>query len=166
MKDLGVTPSQNIEISLGLFCYENFFFERSQIGRFEKDFNIKFSNIIKINIKEDVIFTLKDESGGTKTIHVPFNHLENYKRSACNACADFTNIYSDISFGGLGSPEKYTTVIPRTEKGKAVFRKALEAGVIKELDIDNEKKQKMKDLISQFSKSKVARREQFIKSLV
>ena len=165
MKDLGVTPSQNIEISLGLFCYENFFFERSQIGRFEKDFNIKFSNIIKINIKEDVIFTLKDESGGIKTIHVPFNHLENYKRSACNACADFTNIYSDISFGGLGSPEKYTTVIPRTEKGKAVFKKALEAGIIKELDIDNEKKQKMKDLISQFSSSKVARREQFINNL-
>ncbi|MEJ2293297.1 MAG: Coenzyme F420 hydrogenase/dehydrogenase, beta subunit C-terminal domain [Candidatus Lokiarchaeota archaeon] len=165
MKDLGVTPSQNIEIALGLFCYENFFFERSQIDRFEKDFNIKFSDIIKINIKEDVIFTLKDQGTGEKTIHVPFNHLENYKRSACRACSDFTNIYSDISFGGLGSPEKYTTVIPRTEKGKEILKKALEANVIKSLALSDDKKQEMLNIISKFSKSKWTRKEQFMNNL-
>ncbi|MFX0106617.1 MAG: coenzyme F420 hydrogenase/dehydrogenase beta subunit N-terminal domain-containing protein, partial [Candidatus Hodarchaeota archaeon] len=35
MQDLGVTPSQNIEICLGLFCFENFLFDRLQIERFE-----------------------------------------------------------------------------------------------------------------------------------
>ena len=165
MKDLGVTPSQNVEICLGLFCYENFFFERSQIEKFEKDFNIRFSDIKKINIKEDVIFTLKDQGTGEKIIHIPFNHLEGYMRAACNACADFTNIYSDISFGGLGSPEKYTTVIPRTEKGEEIFKRALNAGVIKQLDISDDKKQEMVNLITQFSKSKVNRKEQFMKNL-
>jgi coenzyme F420 hydrogenase subunit beta len=161
MQDLGVTPSENIEICLGLFCYENFLFDKSQIGKFEKDFNIKFRDIEKINIKEDLIFRLKDD----KVIHVPFNHLNQYMRPACNACGDFTNIYSDISFGGLGSPDKYTTVITRTEKGREVFKNALDAKIIHSIDLTVEKKKKMIDLISQYSQTKLHRRENFIKNL-
>ncbi|MFX1447817.1 MAG: Coenzyme F420 hydrogenase/dehydrogenase, beta subunit C-terminal domain [Promethearchaeota archaeon] len=163
MQDLGVTPSENIEICLGLFCYENFLFEKSQIEKFEKDFNIKFSDIKKINIKEDVIFKLIDDGIGEKIIHIPFNHLKKYMRPACNACNDFTNIYADISFGGLGSPDKYTTVITRTEKGKKLFSKVLDAGIIKCADLDSDKKKEMIELISQFSQSKIKRKEEFMK---
>jgi coenzyme F420 hydrogenase subunit beta len=165
MQDLGVTPSENIEICLGLFCYENFFFEKLQIKKFEKDFNIKFSDIEKINIKEDVIFKLKDQGTGEKIIHIPFNHLNDYMRPACNACSDFTNIYADISFGGLGSPDKYTTVIPRTQKGKEILSKVINAGIISCKDLDPTKKNKMIELISQFSQSKIKRKEEFMKTL-
>lgn len=161
MQDLGVTPSENIEVCLGLFCYENFLFDKSQITKFEKDFNIKFKDIEKINIKEDLIFRLKAD----KIIHVPFNHLNDYMRSACNACGDFTNIYADISFGGLGSPDKYTTVIIRTEKGKNIFSRALEAGVIKNIELDEIKKKKMVNLINQYSESKLKRQKNFMKNL-
>ncbi|MGB5910667.1 MAG: Coenzyme F420 hydrogenase/dehydrogenase, beta subunit C-terminal domain [Promethearchaeia archaeon] len=166
MQDLGVTPSENIEICLGLFCYENFFFEKFQIEKFEKDFNIKFRDLEKINIKEDVIFKLKDMGTGEKIIHIPFNHLKDYMRPACNACSDFTNVYADISFGGLGSQDKYTTVIPRTKKGIDVLKKALDAGVIRAVDLDEIKKDKMVKLITQYSESKVKRREEFMKNIL
>jgi coenzyme F420 hydrogenase subunit beta len=165
MQDLGVTPSENIEICLGLFCYENFFFEKSHIEKFEKKFKIKFSDIKKINIKEDVIFKLKDDGNGEKIVHIPFNRLKNYMRPACNACNDFTNIYADISFGGLGSLDKYTTVITRTEKGKKIFSQVLDAGIIKCADLDSSKKKAMIELISQFSRSKIKRKEEFMKNL-
>ncbi|MHA2087024.1 MAG: Coenzyme F420 hydrogenase/dehydrogenase, beta subunit C-terminal domain [Promethearchaeota archaeon] len=164
MQDLGVTPSQNIEICLGLFCYENFLLDKSQISKFESDFNISFDNIAKINIKQDVIFKLKDDGTGEKTVHIPFNQLTNYMRPACQACSDFTNVYSDISFGGLGSQDKYTTVITRTEKGRDIFSKVKNSGIIRILDI-NEKKNKMIELISQFSQSKIERKETFMKNL-
>jgi len=165
MQDLGVTPSQNIEICLGLFCYENFLFDKTQIERFERDFNISLENIEKLNIKQDLIFKLKDVGSGEKTVHIPFNQLDNYMRPACRACDDFTNIYADISFGGLGSQNKYTTVITRTEKGAEIFLKAKNAGIIRELDIGEEKKNKIKELISQFSHSKIKRKEEFIKNI-
>ncbi len=165
MEDLGVTPSENVEICLGLFCYENFFFEKSQIEKFEKDFNIKFTDIKKINIKEDVILKLKDDGIGEKLVHIPFNHLNNYMRPACNACNDFTNIYADISFGGLGSADKYTTVITRTEKGKKIFSQVLDAGIIKLADLDSSKKKATIELISQYSQSKIKRKEKFMKNL-
>ncbi len=165
MQDLGVTPSENIEICLGLFCYENFFFQKFQVEKFEKDFNIKFADIEKINIKEDLIFKLKNGGSGTKVVHVPFNYLNDYMRPACNACSDFTNIYADISFGGLGSQDKYTTVIPRTKMGKHILQRVIDAGIIKCSDIDSNKMNKTIEKLANFSHSKVKRRETFMKKL-
>ncbi|NVM34781.1 MAG: Coenzyme F420 hydrogenase/dehydrogenase, beta subunit C-terminal domain [Candidatus Lokiarchaeota archaeon] len=165
MQDLGVTPSQNIEICLGLFCFENFLFDRSQIERFEKDFNISFENIEKLNIKEDIIFRLKDDGTGEKVIHIPFNQIEDYMRPACRACNDFSNIYADISFGGLGSPDKYTTVITRTKKGEELLLKTVNAGVIRASELDKSKKNSMLELITQFSRLKIDRKDAFMKDL-
>ena len=165
MQDLGVTPSQNIEICLGLFCYENFLFDKSQVEKFERDFNVSFENIEKINIKQDIIFKLKNEGTGEKIVHIPFNQIENYMRPACRACNDFTNIYADISFGGLSSPDKYTTVLTRTEKGEKMFSEALNAGIIRASNIDEKQRNKMIELISQFSQSKIKRKETFMEKL-
>ncbi len=165
MQNLGVTPSEYIEICLGLFCYHNFLFDKSQIEIFEKDFKIKFENIKKINIKEDLILKLEDKSSKEKIIHISFEKLGNYIRPACHSCSDFTNVYSDISFGGLSSPDRYTTVIPRTEKGKQLLHKVLDAKAIKCLEHDTITKNNMKELISKFSQLKIRRKEKFMDSL-
>jgi len=165
MQTLGVTPSEHIEICLGLFCYHNFLFEKSQIEKFEKEFKLKFEDIKKINIKEDLILKVEDKNSKEKTIHIPFDKLVHYIRPACHSCIDFTNVYSDISFGGLGSPDKYTTVIPRTKKGINLFQKALDKNIIKSLNLDDKTKQNMKELIAKFSKSKTERRNEFMKNL-
>lgn len=160
MQNLGIIPSENIEICLGLFCYENFFFDNKKVKKFEKDFKLKFKNIEKINIKEDLIVNLKDNG----IVHIPFKKLTDYMRQACAVCKDFTNIYADISFGGLGSPDKFTTVITRTKKGKDIVNKALNAGVIKCLKLDVNDKKEMMDKITQFSQSKIKRTEKNMKN--
>ena len=157
MQNLGIIPSENIEICLGLFCYENFFFDRSKWKQFENQFKIKFQNIKRINIKENLIIELKDHEAPQKEIDIPFEELTDYMRPACKFCKDFTNIYADISFGGLGSPDKFTTVITRTKKGKDIIHKAIKTGIIKCLRIDNNIKNEMKGKIIQFSQSKIAR---------
>jgi len=86
-------------------------------------------------------------------------------RPACNACNDFTNIYADISFGGLGSSDKYTTVIPRTEKGRRIFSQVIESGAISCANLDTNKKSKMIELISHFSQSKIKRKEDYMNNL-
>ena len=165
MQSLGVMPSENIEICLGLFCYENFLFDKLKMEKFCRDINVKFEDIEKINIKEDLIFKVSN-NGGHKTIHIPFDQLNDYMRLACNACNDFTNIYADISFGGLGSQEGFTTVIPRTEKGKKIFTNAINERVIKCLEINLDEKNKMKDLLIKYSQLKLERKENYMKSLI
>ena len=163
MQNLGIIPSENIEICLGLFCYENFFFDGTKIKQFEGEFNIKFKDIEKINIKENLIIELKDNVAAQKIIHIPFERLADYMRPACGACSDFTNIYADISFGGLGSPDKVTTVIVRTKKGKDIINKAIKAGVIKSLNLNIINKKEMKEKITQFSRSKIIRTEKIMR---
>jgi len=165
MQALGVTPSQNIELCLGLFCYENFFFEKNKIEKFQKDFNINLKQVKKINIKQDLIFKIKDEHNNQRTIHIPFNHLNDYMRTACNACSDFTNIYADISFGGLGSQDKFTTVIPRTEKGQKIFSKAKESGIFDCMEINDDKQEKIRDLITSFARNKINRYLEFLQKM-
>ena len=165
MQSLGVMPSENIEICLGLFCYENFLFDKLKMEKFCRDINVKFEDIEKINIKEDLIFKVSN-NGGHKTIHIPFDQLNDYMRLACNACNDFTNIYADISFGGLGSQEDFTTVIPRTEKGKKLFTNVRNERVIKCLEINLDEKNKMKDLLIKYSQLKLERKENYMKSLI
>ncbi len=162
MQNLGVTPSDHVEVCLGLFCYENFIFNQTQKRQFEQDFNIPFKNISKLNIKEDVILKVKQNEHKINTIHIPFNHLIDYIRPACKACSDFTNVYADISFGGLGSPEKYTTVLVRTKQGQKLFEQALEAGIITALELKEGQKNKMIELITQYAKKKRLREEKFI----
>jgi coenzyme F420 hydrogenase subunit beta len=119
---------------------------------------LKFEDIEKINIKEDLIISLKDKVTGKKTLHIPFDNLNEYMRSACNACEDFTNIYADISFGGLGSPEKYTTILARTEKGRSIILKAIKAEIVKCNHLNFSAKEQITELISQYCFSKVKRK--------
>ena len=163
MQSLGIIPSENIEFCLGLFCYENFFFDKLRIKKFEKNFHLKVEDIEKLNIKEDLIIHLKNGEAGWKIIHIPFESLKEYMRQACLACKDFTNIYADISFGGLGSMDKFTTVITRTKKGKEIIRKVIDAGIIKCSRLDNTCKEQMKAKISQFCHLKNERFEHYIK---
>ncbi len=165
MQNLGVVPSQNIEVCLGLFCYENFAFNQLKVKEFEKEFKIKFKDIEKINIKEDLILKLKDKGLKDKIIHIPFDRLNEYMRSACNACNDFTNIYADISFGGLGAPEKFTTIITRTKKGDEIISNAIDAGVIKCQELSDSHRNEIKGLLSKFSQKKIERNIKFLKKI-
>ena len=161
MQNLGIMPSENIELCLGLFCYENFFFDKTQVEKFQDDFKINFDDIEKINIKEDLIVSINEKDSTKRKLHIPFTKLNDYMRGACNACNDFTNIYADISFGGLGSPDKYTTILSRSEKGRSIILKAIKAKKIRCTQLKALEKENLKDNIAQYSLNKVKRRENF-----
>jgi coenzyme F420 hydrogenase subunit beta len=128
MQILRVIPSDVIKYRFGLFCMENFSFDDLQMGHLSKKYGFDLTQVGKVNVKEDFFVYLKDG----RVIHIPFEDIDSIARPACMVCPDFLAEYSDISFGGLGSPEGYTTVLIRSEKGKWVYREALTAGYIKE----------------------------------
>jgi len=112
-----------------------------------------------------LIIKLKDEGSRERILNIPFDKLKDYMRPACNACSDFTNIYADISFGGLGSNEKFTTVIPRTKKGIDLLSRVKNEKIIKCADIDTIDIDKMNAQISEFSHSKTKRKENYMNDL-
>jgi len=128
MQCLGIIPAHLIKYTVGLFCTENFSFDDVARERLEKKLDINLEDVVKLNIKDDFIITL------TKgvTIHVPLEEVHEVARPACFTCHDFSNEYADISVGGLGSPDGYTTTILRTELGASAYDEALLKGYIQE----------------------------------
>ena len=131
MQALGILPAHIITYTIGLFCMENFVFEAVGRHRLEERLQIDLSDIDKLNVKEDMIITLRDG----RTIHVPFDQLDDVARPACLACTDFANDYADLSAGGLGSPNGYTTILTRTERGSGIYSRALSQGYIEEMPL-------------------------------
>ena len=120
MQSLGIIPSDSIKFCLGLFCSGNFVFGKKEQKKLGEIGGFKFEDVKKINIKEELIVHLK--SGEEKTMML--DELEFMKRFACYFCPDYSAEYADISFGGIGAEEGWTTVLTRTPVGRAVFADA------------------------------------------
>ena len=130
MQCLGILPAHIISFTIGLFCMENFLFDALARTNLEEKYRFDFAHIDKLNIKEDLIISLID---GT-AVRVPFEDVDELARPACLACTDFANDYADLSAGGLGSPDGYTTVVIRSEAGRRHFSEAMRQGYIEERD--------------------------------
>ena len=137
MQVLGILPAHIVTFTIGLFCIENFAFDepgrrklearlQAEVGR-----PVRFEDIDKLNIKQDLIVTLDGGPENARvTVHIPLEDLEEMARPACLACTDFGNDYADLSAGGLGSPAGYTTVLVRTPAGNRILSEATSRGYI------------------------------------
>jgi len=166
MQCLGVLPAHLIKYTIGLFCTENFSFDDVARETLEKKLDINLEDIVKLNIKDDFMITL------TKgvTIHVPLGEIDEVARPACFACQDFSNEYADISVGGLGSPDGYTTTLIRTKVGASVYNEAIRKGYIQERSFEDAEasrldKTKMLAKIISFARRKRMRAEKRLSEL-
>ena len=139
MQLLNVIPSDLVSLTIGLFCMENFSFDSKARRRLEKRLKTELTGVKKLNIKDDVIVT----TDKNETIHLPFDVVDEVARPACFACPDFANDYADISCGGLGSPDGYTTVVIRTPTGEKVYNGARQARAVKELSLRRKEQLKL-----------------------
>jgi coenzyme F420 hydrogenase subunit beta len=121
MEVMGVVPSESIKIHFGLFCTGNFHFGSEERRRLENLGNFQWNEVYKVNVKENLMIHL--HNGEIR--HIPLEDLIFMRRFACQFCDDYAAEFADLSFGGLGAPEGWTTVIIRSPKGQALFANAL-----------------------------------------
>jgi len=139
MQRLRVLPSHIIKFVIGLFCMENFSFDALvQSERMQRKLGAPLEDVRKVNVKEDLIVNLKDG----RIVHLPFEEVDEFARPACLVCTEFANDLADISVGGLGSPDGFTTTLIRTEKGQEVYSRALKLGYLAEMAYGNPRVEK------------------------
>ncbi len=164
MQELSILPAHIIKYTLGLFCYENFKFNETARKKMEEQFDFSFNDVEKMNIKDYLIINLK---GKDQPLYIEFSELHDIMRHACSVCENFSNFYSDISFGGLGSKDGFTTSIIRTDLGEKIYKLAIDKGYIEEppeLNTSVEKSKMLAKIIS-FSRMKTKRAEDALKHL-
>ncbi len=139
MQVLNIVPADSIVFTIGLFCMENFTFDSKAVTALEKRLGVKLEDIAKLNIKDDVILTTTNG----QVHHIPFGAIDEIARPACMACPDFANDFADISVGGLGSPDGYTSTVIRTSLGLKLYNGAKQDRMIKELRFGSKEKARL-----------------------
>jgi coenzyme F420 hydrogenase subunit beta len=128
MQLLKIVPSNIVGFAVGLFCYENFNFTEEGKRTLEDKLDLNLSDVYKINIKDAFIATLK--SGESRRLDL--DDLHDLVRSECLPCLDFANWTADVSVGGLGSRDGYTTVLARSNQSKGMIERSLQKGYFEE----------------------------------
>ena len=123
-------------MAIGLFCMESYGYDKLVEG-YVASKGIDPSKVSKVGIKKGSFIAWDGEN---EVLHVPLKEIDEYVRQSCRTCDDFTAEYADISVGGVGCPNSYSTIIARTEKGLELLKKAEMAGYLELRELKQEDK--------------------------
>ena len=129
MQILRIIPSHIVHFTIGLFCFENFLIDSEGKKYLANKIGADLDQIEKINLKDDFVVMLKDK----RVVHIDLDDLGPIVRSACLTCTSFSNYTADISVGGLGSPDGYTTTVVRTKDAQKLINRAIGQGYLEEI---------------------------------
>ncbi|VVB87869.1 Coenzyme F420 hydrogenase subunit beta [uncultured archaeon] len=111
-------------LKLGLFCMDTFDYEG--LKKFLGDKGLPISTVQEMKIRKGK-FWIK---AGSEHVF-PLSDMDTFRSGSCMVCTDLTAERADLSFGGVGSKEGYTTVLARTGLGLELFQDAADRGYIK-----------------------------------
>lgn len=133
MQVLGLVPSDNIQFCLGLFCSGNFTFGIEERAMLAQKGGFDWKDVKKINLKDRLQVHLN--SGEVQSVSL--DDMEAIRRYACKYCQDYSAEYADISFGGIGADEGWTTVLTRTPLGRAALADAKTSDILEAVPYDD-----------------------------
>ena len=130
-----------MNLTIGLFCMESYGYNKL-VENYITSKGIDPSTITRVGIKKGSFITW---AGEKELLHVPLKEVDAFVRQSCKQCEDFTAEYADISVGGVGCPNGYSTIIARTGKGLELLKNAERAGYVElqELKPDDKGYQKV-----------------------
>ena len=121
-----------VALKVGLFCMETFSY--NDWIQYLKNEGVDPGKVTKFEIKSGRFYA----HSGADTVHrVKLGKLKKLVRPCCDVCEDFTSEYADISVGNVGSPDGWSTVILRTERGEEAFNASLSSGLLESEPIEN-----------------------------
>ncbi len=109
---------------LGLFCMDSFDYEG--LKQFIEGKNMRLGDIEAMKIRKGR-FEVTTAAGKES---FDLQELDNCRSSSCKYCTDMASENTDISFGGVGTPDGYTSVLTRSSMGYEIFNEAADCGYI------------------------------------
>lgn len=149
METLGIIPSDAIALYVGLFCAGAFNLDISNQRRLEQAGKFNWDNILRFSCAEELKIHLDDG----RVVIPPEKLRDRLSLQGCGACTDYSAELADISFGGLGAPDGWTTVVVRTERGQTAFQNAC-GTVLEERSLSLGQREEARGAIEEISRRK------------
>jgi coenzyme F420 hydrogenase subunit beta len=122
----------SVDLKIGLFCMENFSY--SYLKELFKKYEIDFKDVLQCRIEKGYLWLYLTDD---QIFKITLDEAKSCIRKSCQICMDFTSEQSDISVGSVGSPEGWSTVIIRNEKGMELINNAEKEDYIETRPISN-----------------------------
>ncbi|MGQ4891324.1 MAG: Coenzyme F420 hydrogenase/dehydrogenase, beta subunit C-terminal domain [Candidatus Njordarchaeia archaeon] len=122
----------SVRFKIGTFCFGTYSYKDLFLDFLMKKHGIPPSSITRIDLDTH---KLKVYVHGELKLEVDRKVLNDFIRGSCKICHDFTAKLSDISVGGIGSPEGWTTIIIRSELGERIVEEAEKEGYIETMEL-------------------------------
>lgn len=120
------TGNHEVDLKIGLFCMENFSY--NYLKELLKEYEIDLKDVKECRIEKGFMWFYLAEN---QVFKISLDEAKRCIRKSCEICMDFTSEKSDISVGSVGSPEGWSTIIIRSEKGRNLVDNAEKKGYIK-----------------------------------
>ena len=134
--------ADRVKLLIGLFCTETF--DGSMLRNKLVELGVNdIRDVEKFNIKRGS-FIIQMKSG--EVVKTPIKKMRDCVRSACNYCYDFAAEFADISVGSVGSEPGWSTVIPRSESGLELVKRAEKDGLIDLKELSESRIEEIRDL--------------------
>ena len=117
---------------LGIFCTENFSYTGIK-AIVEELHKVNIEHVQKMDVSKGKMIVTSNMG---ERIEVPVKLTPSYVQPGCYICPDLTARTADISTGSIGSPDGWSTVMPRTKVGKDLFQSAVDMGLFETKPID------------------------------
>jgi coenzyme F420 hydrogenase subunit beta len=114
-----------VDLKIGLFCMENFSY--SYLKELLKKHDIDLKDVNQCRIEKGYLWLYLTED---QVFKISLDEAKSCIRKSCQICMDFTSEQSDLSVGSVGSPEGWSTIIIRNEKGLELIENAEKANYI------------------------------------
>jgi coenzyme F420 hydrogenase subunit beta len=113
----------SIALTIALMCTRNFEYDR--LGAILVEHGVDLEAVDHLDVREGTLFAIGSE--GNTLLGEPVKTFDPAGLEGCVECADFVGAAADISVGNVGSPEDYTTLATRSQRGREAFDAAREA---------------------------------------
>jgi coenzyme F420 hydrogenase subunit beta len=127
-------------LKLGLFCMDSF--DYGGLKQFIEGKNLRLGDIEAMKIRKG---RLELTTAAAKE-SFDLQELDAFRSSSCKYCTDMASENTDISFGGVGTPDGWTSVLTRSSIGYEIFNEAAECGYIDARVVEEEEMQRMLNL--------------------
>lgn len=128
MQTSGYAPTrllQSEQLSIGLFCFETF--DYKSLKTHLESRGVDLSKVTRMEIKKGRFRVFQHSE---LVYDVTISKLEEIVRPCCRSCTDFTSEFSDISLGNVGSPDGWSTIIVRTDRGQQALDGVTAEGLV------------------------------------
>jgi coenzyme F420 hydrogenase subunit beta len=133
---LGATKlARAVSLAIGLFCMESYRYDQL-LGDYLRAKNVDLNQVGRFEIKKG---KFRAYIQGVEALSVPLREVKDFARSSCKVCEDFTAEFADISVGGVGCPDGWSTVMVRTTRGQEFLAEAEKNGWLELKAIDSGK---------------------------